>query len=156
MSTSETPAAADIRAKEKADSRTSLTRKQCQDEGNWGPTTQIKKENRGVLHRYLDGSVVRIPAASFYAHLIDLASAPAKKVRQPAKRYQKRPRPRTPQELEGLWPAMSSAPKKLEGAGRPSRRSRLSPEFVASIPGPQENGRNRRRVKGAKPAEKVR
>ena len=71
----DTPAVADIRAEEAADEALLFTRKQCMARGGWGQTSQISKENSGALHRLLDGSAVRITAKSFYAHLIDLASA---------------------------------------------------------------------------------
>ena len=50
-----------------------------------------------------DGASVRITPQSFYEHLIALASAPPRKARaRQTTSFQKRPRPRTPQELEGL------------------------------------------------------
>jgi hypothetical protein len=99
----DTPAAADIRALEAADPRKSLSRKECQTEGNWGASSQRVKEQSGVLHRYLDGSSVRITAKSFYAHLIDLANLPQRQGRKPSgTSFQKKPRTRTPAELEGL------------------------------------------------------
>lgn len=99
----DTPAAADIRAVEAADPRKSLSRKECQTEGNWGPSTQRAKEHSGVLHRYLDGSAVKITAKSFYAHLIDLANAPSRQGRKPSgTSFQKKRRAPTERELEGL------------------------------------------------------
>ncbi len=71
----DTPAAADIRAREAADKRASLSRNECQIEGNWGSTSQRAKEAAGKLHQYYDDSSVRITARSFYQHLIDLANA---------------------------------------------------------------------------------
>ncbi len=113
----ENQAVSDIRAKQAADPRVSMTRKQCQTEGNWGQTTQIAKENRGVLRRYLDGLNVRITTKSFYEHLIALASAPAKKARQPSTRFgQRRRRQPTPQELEGL--KIGNAKRKAEAQAR--------------------------------------
>jgi hypothetical protein len=98
---------ADIKRRQAADARVMLTRRQCQQEGNWGPTSQITKENAGALDSVLDGSVRKITAASFYRHLIKLAirshpPAGPVKARQPAARYQKHRREPTPQELEGL------------------------------------------------------
>ena len=98
---------ADIKRRQAADSRVMLTRRQCQQGGNWGPTSQIAKENAGDLDSVLDGSVRKITAASFYRHLIELAirshpPAGPVKARQPAARYQKHRREPTPQELEGL------------------------------------------------------
>jgi hypothetical protein len=99
----DTPAAADIRAVEAADLRKSLSRLQCQTEGGWGASSQRLKERAGVLHRYLDGSSVRITAKSFYAHLIDLANAPARQGRKPSvTSFQRKKRQPTPAELDGL------------------------------------------------------
>ena len=70
----ENPAVADIRAREAADRRVSLSNKECCDEGGWRPSSQRVKVQNRVLHRYLDGSSVRITARSFYQHLIDLAA----------------------------------------------------------------------------------
>jgi hypothetical protein len=99
----DTPAAVDIRAREAADKRVSLSRNECQVEGGWGASSQRLKERSGALHRYLDGSSVRITAKSFYAHLIDLANAPPRRGRKPSgTSFQKKPRVRTPQELAAL------------------------------------------------------
>jgi hypothetical protein len=92
----------DIRAKEKADRRVSMSRQECQLAGNWGATSQIEKENSGKLRRYLDGNRVRITTASFYQHLAELAGAGPGKVHQPAKRFAPRQRVPTKKELEGL------------------------------------------------------
>ena len=99
----ENPAVADIRAREAADKRVSLSPKECQIEGNFGASSFRLKVKNGLLHRYLDGSSVRITAKSFYAHLIALANAPARQGRKPSKTsFQKHPRPRTEAELRGL------------------------------------------------------
>ena len=99
----DTPAAVDIRAREAADKRISLSRKECQVEGGWAASSQRVKERSGVLHRYLDGSAVRITAKSFYAHLIDLANAPSRQGRKPSgTSFQKKRRAPTERELEGL------------------------------------------------------
>jgi hypothetical protein len=95
----DTPAAADIRVREMADKCASMSRKECQDEGNWGPSTQRLKEQSGVLHRYLDGSAVRITTRSFYQHLIDLANAPRRQGRKPSRTSFKKQR-REPTEAE--------------------------------------------------------
>lgn len=83
-------ALADILARRDADRRVSLSRKECMLEGGWAQTTQIAKENSGVLRRYTDGASVRVTTQSFYEHLIVLASAAPKKVRQPPARYSRR------------------------------------------------------------------
>ena len=85
--------------------RVMLTRRQCQQCGNWGPTSQIAKENAGDLDSVLDGSVRKITAASFYRHLIELAirshpPAGPVKARQPAARYQRRCPRREPTQAE--------------------------------------------------------
>jgi hypothetical protein len=99
----DTPAAADIRVCEVADKRISLSNKECQDEGGWGPSSQRVKVQNGVLHRYLDGSSVRITARSFYQHLIDLANAPPRQGRKPSgTSFQNKRRAPTERELEGL------------------------------------------------------
>jgi hypothetical protein len=92
----------DIRAKEKADHRVSMSRIECQIAGGWGATSQIEKENKGKLRRYLDGSRVRITSRSFYEHLIELAGAGPGRVRQPVKRFTARKHVPTQKELEGL------------------------------------------------------
>ena len=96
---------ADIKRRQAADSRVMLTRRQCQQCGNWGPTSQIAKENAGDLDSVLDGSVRKITAASFYRHLIELAirshpPAGPVKARQPAARYQRRCPRREPTQAE--------------------------------------------------------
>jgi hypothetical protein len=99
----DTPAAADIRAREAADKRISLSNRECCDEGGWGASSQRVKVQSGVLHRYLDGSSVRITAKSFYAHLIDLANSPSRPGRRPsATTFKKQRRESTPQELAAL------------------------------------------------------
>jgi hypothetical protein len=105
VTATDTPAAADIKATWAADPSASKTRKECQVVGNWGPTTQIVKEKRGILHTYTDGAVVRVTTQSLYSHLVDLANAPRRRVREPAaafRRVKKAARPRTAAELEGL------------------------------------------------------
>jgi hypothetical protein len=69
----------------------------------------------GALHRYVDGSSVRITAKSFYAHLIALANAPARQGRKPSTTsFQKQSHPRTPQELEGLRKANEHRAREAE------------------------------------------
>jgi hypothetical protein len=94
----ENPAIADILARQAADRRVSLSRQECMAEGGWGATSQIEKEAKGPLRRYLDGSRVRITSQSFYEHLLALASAAPKKVRQPPARFARR---RDPTRREG-------------------------------------------------------
>jgi hypothetical protein len=95
-------AAADIKALWDADPSASKSRKDCMAIGGWGQTTQLTKEKRGILHAYLDGASVRVTTRSLYAHLLELASAPPRKVREPAARFKHKPRVPTPQELEAL------------------------------------------------------
>ena len=70
--------------------------------GGWGQTTQLGKEKRGLLRTYTDGASVRITTQSLYEHLIELASVPIRKVRQPAARFQRKRRQPTEAELAGL------------------------------------------------------
>jgi hypothetical protein len=71
-------------------------------------TRQLAIENAGELQTFLDGGRRLITADSIAIRMIALAllshpvDGPTLKVRLPPGRYQKRPRPRTPQELEGL------------------------------------------------------
>ena len=126
----DTPAAADIRAREAADKRISLSNKECCDEGGWGASSQRVKVQSGTLHRYVDGSSVRITAKSFYAHLIALANAPARQGRRPSTTsFQKQSRPRTPQELAGL--AKANAKRKADKEIRNTRTRAASPNIVA-------------------------
>jgi hypothetical protein len=96
------PAVTDIKAKWAADPSASKSRRQCMEIGGWGQTTQLEKEKRGVLRTYLNGASVRITSESLYRHLVELASVPIRKVRQPAARFQRKRRDPTPQELEAL------------------------------------------------------
>jgi hypothetical protein len=96
------PAVADIDALEAANPHALLTRKQCQTIGNWAATSQMMKEASGALHRVNVGMRVMITAPSFFGHLRALASAEQKKLRQLRTMFRRRPRERTPQELEGL------------------------------------------------------
>jgi hypothetical protein len=116
----EDTAVADILAKQQADLRVSLSRKECMTAGGWAQSTQIAKEASGVLRRYLDGANVRITAASFYAHLIALASAAPRKARQPKTRFARRRDP-TPQEVAGLQRANAHRAKKRASVGRLKR-----------------------------------
>ena len=95
--------------------------------GGWGQTTQITKEKRGLLHVYLDGASVRITTQSLYEHLIQLASAPVRKVRQPAARFQRKRRDPTLQELEALRRAnearkQDAAERRAKAATRKSKQ----------------------------------
>jgi hypothetical protein len=99
----DTLAASDIRAREAADRRISLSRRECLLEGGWGASSQRQKEQSGALHRFLDGSSVRITTKSFYAHLVSLANAAPRQGRKPSKTtFQPKKRQPTPAELEGL------------------------------------------------------
>ena len=116
------PAVADIKAKWAADPSASKSRRQCMEIGGWGQTTQLEKEKRGVLRTYLDGASVRVTSESLYRHLVELASVPIRKVRQPAARFQRKRRDPTPQELEALKRA--NAARKREAAARKSIKSK--------------------------------
>jgi hypothetical protein len=99
----ENPAIADILARQAADRRVTLSRRECQLEGGWAQSSQILKENQGLLRRYVDGSRIRITTASFYQHLLSLASAVPRKVRMPPTRFASRQRRApTQNELDAL------------------------------------------------------
>ena len=117
----------DIKAKWAADPSASKSRRQCMEAGAWGLTTQIAKERRGVLRTYTDGASVRITTQSLYEHLVELASAPVRKVRQPVTRFQRKRRDPTPQELEALKRA-NAARKREAAARRKSSKSSKSKE----------------------------
>jgi hypothetical protein len=123
------PAVADIKAKWAADPSASKSRRQCMEIGGWGQTTQIAKEKRGVLRTYLDGASVRITSESLYRHLVELASVPIRKVRQPAARFQRKRRAPTPQELDALKRA--NAARKREAAVRKSSKSKEESTEIA-------------------------
>ena len=75
------------------DKRTALTRTDCQEEGNWGHSTQDAKEKSGVLRSFKDGKKRLITASSFYQHLITRlilshpVGAPALKGAKPTTRF---------------------------------------------------------------------
>jgi hypothetical protein len=112
----------DIKAKWAADPSASKSRRQCMEIGNWGQTTQIAKERRGVLRTYTDGTSVRITTQSLYEHLIELASAPVRKVRQPVARFRHKRRDPTEAELEGL--RRGNERRRLEAEQRRARAQR--------------------------------
>jgi hypothetical protein len=116
------PAVDDINAKWAADPSASKSRRQCMEAGAWGLTTQIAKERRGVLRTYTDGASVRITTQSLYEHLVELASAPVRKVRQPVTRFQRKRRDPTEAELEGL--RRGNERRRLEAEQRRARAHR--------------------------------
>ena len=122
------PAVDDIKAKQAADPSASKSRRQCMEIGNWGQTTQLEKEKRGILRSYTDGASVRITTQSLYEHLIELASAPVRKVRQPSARFQRKRRDPTPQELEALKRA--NAARKRAAAARKSQENKRTKEIA--------------------------
>jgi hypothetical protein len=98
----DTPAAAALRRQKAADPRKLISRNDCETEGGWGQSTQFAKEASGVLHRVNVGLRVMVTAESFWDHLIDLANAPQRKLRQPRTMFKPRRREPTPQELAAL------------------------------------------------------
>jgi hypothetical protein len=126
--THENLAVADIKAKWAADPSASKSRRQCMEIGGWGQTTQLEKEKRGVLRTYTDGASVRVTTKSLYEHLIELASVPIRKVRQPAARFQRKRRDPTPQELEALKRA--NAARKRAAAARKSQKNKETKEIA--------------------------
>ena len=121
-------AVADIKAKWAADPSASKSRRQCMEIGGWGQTTQISKEKRGVLRTYLDGASVRVTSESLYRHLVELASVPIRKVRQPAARFQRQRRQPTEAELAGL--RLANERRKREAAARKSIKSKKVREIA--------------------------
>ena len=102
MDLQENPAVADIKARQAADRRVSLSPKECQiealgrehlsGEGRQRRSASIPRRGARADHR-----------RKFLCPPDRVASgAPDKKVRQPASRFQKIARPRTEAELEGL------------------------------------------------------
>jgi hypothetical protein len=85
-----------------------MSRKECERNGGWGPTQEIALEGSGQLESFLDGAKRRITTKSFVRRMIALAIATypldgsERKARQPAARFQKAARPRTEAELAGL------------------------------------------------------
>jgi hypothetical protein len=98
----DTPAAAALRRQKAADPRKLISNKDCILEGGWGQTTQMSKVASGILHRVNVGLRVMVTAESFWDHLIDLANAPQKRLRNPRTKFQRRRSESTPQELAGL------------------------------------------------------
>jgi hypothetical protein len=123
----ENPAIADILARQAADRRVTLSRRECQLEGGWAQSSQILKENQGLLRHFVDGSRVRVTSQSFYEHLLALARAAPKKVRMPATRFARRRDP-TPAELDGL----------KRGNDRRAREARKRRESKAAAAAPAE------------------
>jgi hypothetical protein len=79
-----------------ADPRTALSRRDCMKEGCWGATTQLSKEQAGVLRTVLDGKRRLVTVDSYYQHLVArvIAShpigAPAPKGTQTSTRFKPR------------------------------------------------------------------
>jgi hypothetical protein len=98
----------DLKARAERDVRVAVPRAVAQEMQHIGLSRQIELENEGELTTYLDGSRRLVLVTSIYARLIRLAlesyplDEPAKRVRQPANRFSRKPRTPTPQELEGL------------------------------------------------------
>jgi hypothetical protein len=85
-----------------------LPRAEGHREAGVAQTKGLGLEAAGVFEAYAVGSRIRITSRSIARYrlanaiLSHPADGPPTKIRQPAARYQKRPRERTPQELEGL------------------------------------------------------
>jgi hypothetical protein len=73
-----------------------------------GSTKELELEAAGVFEAYNDGARVGVSSRSIVRRRIALAilshpvGGPQPKIRQPSARHQKRPRERTPAEIEGL------------------------------------------------------
>jgi hypothetical protein len=97
-----------VMARRDADPSASLSRADCMALFGHGLSKQISLEEAGVFVTFSDGGKRRIEKNSAYDRLIRLliesnptGQAPTK-IRTVATRFQKKPRPRTPAELEGL------------------------------------------------------
>ena len=123
----DTPAAADIRAREAADKRISLSRKECMTEGGWGASSQRLKEQTAPCTAISTVPRSGSPPARFTQHLIDLANAPPRQGRKPsATSFQKKKRQPTPAELDGLKRANNARhEEKVQRGGRPRQAVRV-------------------------------
>ena len=85
-----------------------LTRKTAQEVLGCSQSKLLRIEAEGGVESLLDGAIRKVSAASIARRMIVNAllshpiDGPALKARKPAKRYQKPPRVRTPQELAAL------------------------------------------------------
>jgi hypothetical protein len=90
--------------------------------GDVGSTKELHLENIGALDSFLDGTQRRVTTRSIFRHLVLRAiashprNAPSKRARRPPARFQKKPRVRTPAELEGL--RKGNAKRRLEAQAR--------------------------------------
>jgi hypothetical protein len=97
-----------------------MSRKECERAGGWGPTRQISLEGNDELESFLDGSLRRITTKSFVRRMIALAimtyplDGSERKARQPRGRFEKTVRPRTEGELEGLRKANAARAREAE------------------------------------------
>jgi hypothetical protein len=120
---------ADLLAKQKAESRPALSRKDAGALLGVGVTKLLQLEAAGKLDGFLDGASRRITTASLYRYLIGQVikshpvDGPAVKVRQPPKQFRraKAPRPRTEAELDGL--RRGNERRRLEAQARRSGAS---------------------------------
>ena len=108
-----------------------MSRKECERAGGWGPTRQIALENAGELESFLDGSKRRVPTPSFVRRMIALAlmtyplGEAERKARLPRERFQKAARPRTEAELEGLRKANAKRASEAEQRREASKVARV-------------------------------
>ncbi len=119
-----------------------LPRKEAYRAAVVGATKGGELEADGVLEAFNDGARVRITSRSIARRRIALAilshpiDGPRTKIREPAKRFQRRVRPRTEAELQGLARANAArareAALRREGKAKTERRARAaSPNIVA-------------------------
>jgi hypothetical protein len=100
---------ADLGAAYAAEPAPTLSRNEVMARTGWSLSTLIKRENSGAVDSFLDGDVTRrITTISLYRCLANSvvgsrdADGAARKARQPAKRFRRKVRERTPAELAGL------------------------------------------------------
>jgi hypothetical protein len=94
--------------REAAETAVVVSRKRTCEMLNIGASYELLLEKRGELVSIIDGKHRLVLVSSIYARLRRLAAlshpadGPAAKVRQPSRRFAKKPRARTEAELEGL------------------------------------------------------
>ena len=122
------PAVDDIKTKWAADPSASKSRRQCMEIGDWEQATQLREREAWRFADIPRRRIVRVTSDLLYRHLVELASVPITKVRQPAARFQRKRRDPTPQELAALKRA--NADRKREAAARKSQENKRTKEIA--------------------------
>jgi hypothetical protein len=115
---------ADLGAAYAAEPAPTLSRTEVMARTGWSLSTLIKRENDGAVDSFLDGPVSRrITTISLYRCLANAVvdsrdeDGAARKARQPAKRFRRRVRERTENELLGLQKANQARHLAARGEG---------------------------------------